>query len=205
MSVGQLARHRSSSSASRPPIRVATPIDPRTNDIEFEPCAATATTFLYSQNTSILCLRHDTLAVDRRFEKHTDRVLGISADNVSERGAGRLIVSFDAGRTAIVWDIYTGEEVTRFQYYEDIRVAAWMKNGHIAFGETRSFAFEEIMGIDMHAAGNTQGNVIIFNPSNTEHESARTIFDPITALAPSWDCQTYAIGYVHAALPLADY
>ncbi len=137
MSVGQLARHRSSSSASRPPFRAATPIDPRTTDVEFEPCAATASIFLYSQNASILCLHHDTLAVERRFEKHTDRVLGISVDNVSERGAGRLVVSFDAGRTAIVWDLFTGEEVTRFQYYEDINVATWMKNGHIAFGKTR--------------------------------------------------------------------
>ena len=60
-----------------------------------------------------------------------------------------------------------------------------------------------VMDADMHAAGNSQGNVIIFNPSNTEHESARTIFDPITALAPASDCQTYAIGSVHAALRLA--
>lgn len=137
MSVGQLARHRSSSSASRPPNRAATPIDPRTTDVEFEPCAATASIFVYSQDTCIICLHHDSLAVERRFEKHTERVLGISVDNVSERGAGRLIVSFDAGRTAIVWDLFTGEEVTRFQYYEDIKVAAWMKNGHIAFGASR--------------------------------------------------------------------
>ena len=57
----------------------------------------------------------------------------------------------------------------------------------------------QTIGTDMHAAGNSQGNVIIFNPSNTEHSSARTIFDPITALAPSSDYQTYAIGLVHAA------
>lgn len=139
MSAGQLARHRSSSSqhsGTRPPIRAATPIDPRINDDDFEPCAATASIFLYAQNTSIICLHHDSLAVERRFEKHTDKVLGISVDNVSERGAGRLIVSFDVGRTAIVWDLFTGEEVTRFQYYEDIKVAAWMKNGQIAFGTT---------------------------------------------------------------------
>ena len=133
MSLGQSARHRSSSSASRP-IRTATPIDPRTTDVEFEPCAATASIFVYSQDKTITILHHDTLAVERRFEKHTEQVLGISVDNVSERGAGRLIVSFDAGRTAIVWDLFTGEEVTRFSYYEDIRVAAWMKNGRIAFG-----------------------------------------------------------------------
>ena len=144
MSVGQLARHRSSSSASRPPIRVATPIDTRTSDVELEPCAATASIFLYSQKNSIKCLHHDSLAVERSFEKHTDQVLGISVDNVSERGAGRLVVSFDAGRTAIVWDLYTGEEVTRFQYYEDIKVATWMKNGRIVFGEMEEWEFREL-------------------------------------------------------------
>jgi hypothetical protein len=137
MSAGQLARHRSPSSASRPSNRAATPIDARLNDVDFEPCAATASIFLYSQNTSIICLHHDTLALERRFDKHSDRVLGISVDNISERGAGRLVVSFDAGRTAIVWDLFTGEEVTRFQYYEDIKVAAWMKNGQIACGRSR--------------------------------------------------------------------
>lgn len=149
MSTGQLARHRSPSSASRPSNRAATPIDARLNDVDFEPCAATASIFLYSQNTSIICLHHDTLAVERRFEKHSDRVLGISVDNVSERGAGRLIVSFDAGRTAIVWDLFTGEEVTRFQYYEDIKVAAWMKNGQIACGRTRfrSYGWQILTGV----------------------------------------------------------
>lgn len=45
--------------------------------------------------------------------------------------------------------------------------------------------------------GNSQGNVILFEPSTSEHISARTIFDPITALAPAFDCQTYAIGSVN--------
>lgn len=44
--------------------------------------------------------------------------------------------------------------------------------------------------------GNSQGNVILFEPSTSEHISARTIFDPITALAPVSDCRTFAIGYV---------
>jgi hypothetical protein len=43
-------------------------------------------------------------------------------------------------------------------------------------------------------AGNAQGNVILFEPSTSEHISARTIFDPITALAPSADCRNFAIG-----------
>lgn len=38
--------------------------------------------------------------------------------------------------------------------------------------------------------------MILFEPSTSEHISARTIFDPITSLAPASDCQTYAIGSV---------
>jgi hypothetical protein len=44
-------------------------------------------------------------------------------------------------------------------------------------------------------AGNAQGNVILFEPTTSEHISARTIDQiPITALAPAADCRTYAIG-----------
>ena len=38
--------------------------------------------------------------------------------------------------------------------------------------------------------------MILFEPATSDHISARTIFDPITAIAPSSDCKTYAIGYV---------
>lgn len=58
----------------------------------------------------------------------------IAVDNVSERGAGRHVVSYDVGQTAIVWDLYTGDEIARFAAYEQIKVAAWMRNGNIAFG-----------------------------------------------------------------------
>ncbi|KAL8737208.1 MAG: hypothetical protein Q9181_001892 [Wetmoreana brouardii] len=183
MSTGHLARQRSSSSSSRPPIRTTTPVTPYRQDQEFEPCAATASIFLYAQDSSIICLHHDTLAIDRRFELHQERIQLLSVDNVSERGAGRLVVSYDAGQTAIVWDLFTGDEIARFASYEPIRVAAWMKNGNVAFG-------------------NSQGNVILFEPSTSEHISARTIFDPITAIAPSADCQTYALGYQNGSILL---
>ena len=58
----------------------------------------------------------------------------ISVDNLSERGSNRLVVSYDAGQSAIVWDILTGDEIARFVSYEHIRVAAWMRNGNVAFG-----------------------------------------------------------------------
>ena len=55
----------------------------------------------------------------------------------------------------------------------------------------------------MALAGNPQGTVVIFTPSHGEHKSTRTIYDPITAIAPAWDCQTYAIGLVSVAAVLA--
>ncbi|KAI9703787.1 MAG: hypothetical protein M1836_007557 [Candelina mexicana] len=158
-----------------------TPMDVGSN---FEPCAATASMFLYAQGTSILCLHHDTLAVERRFQRHTEQVLLVSVDNVSEHGAGRLVVSYDIGQTAIIWDLFNGDEIARFASYEHIRVASWMRNGNVAFG-------------------NSQGNVILFEPSTSEHISARTIFDPITALAPAADCRTYAIGYMNGSILIA--
>jgi hypothetical protein len=58
----------------------------------------------------------------------------------------------------------------------------------------------------MHAddrEGNGKGDVILFEPSTSEHVSTRTIFDPITALAPASDCRTYAIGYQNGSILIA--
>ncbi|KKY14919.1 putative wd g-beta repeat protein [Phaeomoniella chlamydospora] len=143
----------------------------------FTACTATASLLLYAQGDTILCLHHDTLALERRFTKHRANIQWISVDNVSERGAGRFVVSYDIGQEAIVWDLYNGNEVSRFAAFESIPVAAWMRNGHIAFG-------------------NVKGEVILFAPATSEHYSSRTIYDPITALAPSSDCRTFAIGVI---------
>ncbi|THW42302.1 hypothetical protein D6D22_04987 [Aureobasidium pullulans] len=187
MSTGRPSGQRSHSAVRRqattkpnPPQSSFTP-DP---DVEFQPCAATASFFLYAQRNIILCLHHDTLAIERRFDRHQEDVLWIHADTVSERGAGSLAVSYDTGHTAIVWDISTGDEIARFAAYEHIRVAAWMKNGNIAFG-------------------NAQGNVILFEPSTSEHISARTIYDPITAIAPAADSRTFAIGFLNGSILIA--
>jgi WD40 repeat protein len=143
---------------------------------DFEPCDATASMFLYAQGNTVVCCHHDTLTIERRFSRHKEEVTILAVDNVSERGAGRLVLSYDAGQTAIVWDLMTGDEVARFASYNALSVAAWMRNGNVAFG-------------------NAHGNVILFEPSTSEHISARTIDQvPITALAPSADCRTYAIG-----------
>lgn len=104
-------------------------------DAMFQACAATASFFLYAQRNVILCLHHDSLDIDRRFERHREDVRWIRVDNVSDQGAGRLAVSYDTSQTAIVWNIMNGEELARFASYEEIRVASWMKNGEIAFGK----------------------------------------------------------------------
>ena len=137
MSAGQLARQRSSSSGTRPSIRSTTPVIPRpvefNPEFDFEPCAATASLFLFTQGSSIICLHHDTLDVERRFESHKEQILFLSVDNVSD-SAGRYVVSYDASQTAIIWDLFTGAERARFASFEPIRAGAWLKNGSIAFG-----------------------------------------------------------------------
>lgn len=109
---------------------------PSTNPLPryFEPCAATASMFLYAQGTSVVCCHHDSLAIERRFARHSEEVQLLAVDNHSDMGAGRLVVSYDAGQTAIVWDLLTGDEVARFASYEHLTCAAWMRNGNVAFG-----------------------------------------------------------------------
>ncbi|EGD85157.2 uncharacterized protein TERG_01433 [Trichophyton rubrum CBS 118892] len=175
MSTSSGSRSASGALLSSPPIEL-------NNDLS--PCAATASLFLFSQGPTVIALHHDSLAVDRRFHRHRDDVQIIAVDNVSERGAGRLVVSYDIGHTAIIWDLFTGQEITRFVSFEPIRVATWLRNGHVAFG-------------------NIKGEIILFEPSTSEHISARTIFDPITALAPTMDCNTFAIGYLNGSILIA--
>lgn len=101
----------------------------------FIPSAATAAIYLYAQGPSIVCCHHDTLTIDRRFSRHVDDVQLLAVDTQSEMGAGRFVVSYDAGQTAIVWDLMTGDEISRFVSYETLTVASWMRNGNVAFGK----------------------------------------------------------------------
>lgn len=44
--------------------------------------------------------------------------------------------------------------------------------------------------------GNISGSIIIFEPATSEHISSRTLDHlAVTALAPSADCRTFAVGY----------
>ena len=57
-------------------------------------------------------------------------------------------------------------------------------------------------GADRRKTGNIQGNVIQFEPTTSEHISARTIDQiSITAIAPAADCRTFAIGFVYFSSP----
>ncbi|CAJ2511669.1 Uu.00g072940.m01.CDS01 [Anthostomella pinea] len=151
----------------------------------FEPTSATASMLLYGQGNSVVVAHHDSLTIERRFSRHSAEVQLLAVDTQSEIGAGRLVVSYDVDMTAIVWDLMTGDEVARFASYENLTCAAWMRNGNVAFG-------------------NTQGNVILFEPTTSEHISARTIDQiAITALAPAADCRTFAIGYQNGSLLIA--
>ncbi|OBS15426.1 hypothetical protein FPOA_13763 [Fusarium poae] len=86
---------------------------------------------------------------------------------------------------AIVWDLMTGDEISRFACRNHLTVAAWMKNGNVAFS-------------------NTKGSIIMFKPSTSEYVSSRTIDQiAVTALAPSADCRTFAIGYQNGSLFVA--
>lgn len=123
------------SSASHRQTPPPTTLTPDNSDAPFEPCAATASFLLYAQRNRVLVVHQDTLAIERRFDLHREDVVWIAVDNVSERGQGRLAVSYDAGNTAIVWDILTGGEIARFSAYESIRAASFIRNGNIAFGE----------------------------------------------------------------------
>ncbi|GAB7361712.1 hypothetical protein MBLNU230_g1759t1 [Neophaeotheca triangularis] len=190
MSTGQISRQRSKSSSSKnvAAIRSTPPpttLTPDNADQELEPCAATASFLLYAQRNLVLCVHHDTLAIERRFDAHKEDIVWIAVDNVSDRGAGRLAASHDKGNTTLVWDLFTGGIVGTFTSYEEMKVATWMRNGNLALG-------------------NSQGAITLFEPSTTEHFSSRTIFDPVTALAPAADCKTFAIGYLNGSILVAN-
>jgi WD40 repeat protein len=109
---------------------------PATKPIRFfDPCAATGSMFLYAQGSTVVCSHHDTLTIERVFASHNDEVQLLAVDNQSEIGSGRHVVTSDAGSTTIVWDLMTGNEVSRFASYEHLTAAAWMRNGNVAFGE----------------------------------------------------------------------
>ncbi|KAF4459215.1 WD domain-containing [Fusarium albosuccineum] len=139
------------------------------------PCSATVYKFLYAQRHSILCSEHGSLVIERRFDGHKEDVKLLVADNTSDEG--RLVVSYDASQTAIVWDSATGGDVMQFASFEEITAAAWVRDGKVA-------------------VGNTGGSITLVDPMTSDTIFSRTLEkETITALSSSADSKTFAIGY----------
>ncbi|KAJ3547806.1 hypothetical protein NM208_g1332 [Fusarium decemcellulare] len=147
------------------------------------PCSVTAFKFLYAQRHSILCCKHGSLVIERRFDGHKEDVKLLVADNTSDEG--RLVVSYDTSQTAIVWDSATGGDVMQFASFEEITAAAWMRDGKVA-------------------VGNTGGSITLVDPMASYTICSRTLEKKtITALAPAADSKTFAIGYENGTVIVA--
>jgi hypothetical protein len=107
-----------------------------------QPCGASSTMVLHAQGSVIQCRHHESLTLERHFDRHTADVTVISIDNSSDEGAyPPRTVSVDTAKIAIVWELETGNEISRFEAFEDIRAAAWMKNGNLVFGMIVAYLF----------------------------------------------------------------
>jgi len=161
----------------------------------FKPCASAPSFFLYAQGPHIVCCHHGTLAIERVFSRHHEDIILLAVDNESEEGAGRVAVSYDTGRKAIVWDITTGEVLARFAPSEDLTVAVWMKNANLIVGTLPPRILRKAKYMLTQAPGRVDGNLMLFEPSTPDRLLIKTFLrSPITALAPSSDCKTVAIG-----------
>lgn len=117
---------------------------------DLEPWAATASMFLYTQGNSVVCCSHDTLTVERCLSGHKASISLLAVDTASQNGAGRWVVSYDVEQAAVVWDCMTGDEIAKFQSYDTLTAAAWMRNGCNAFGMTRKTFYRTALTLDRH-------------------------------------------------------
>ena len=133
-SVGS-TRSNSTISVSSNPARDGNGSGPGGGDNGLLACSAAVEHVLYAQGGSVAVLRQGSLALERRFDGHGagHAVSVIAVDNRSD-GQPTRVVSVDTGRTAIIWSLETGAEISRFVAYDDLQTAAWMKNGNLAFG-----------------------------------------------------------------------
>ncbi|KAM3477008.1 hypothetical protein MY5147_002915 [Beauveria neobassiana] len=164
------------------------PAMPSIQDLKyFDPCGATASMFLYVQGTSVVCCHHDSLTIERRFTGHQFEVILLAIDNHSQYGGGRIAASYDSSSRMMIWDLMTGEVLKSFTSIGDglITAIAWMRNGNLVFGDN-------------------QGTIGIFEITTGEHVRTKTLEQTaITALAPSQDCLTFAIGFQTGTLLIA--
>jgi hypothetical protein len=113
-----------------------TPGTPRTpSDFsQFIPCAATSALFLFARENVIYCIRHSTLTLARKLKKHEADVIFVTPNNISVTDSGGTAISYDREHNAIIWDLYSGEELARLASFASIRVASWMPDDRVLLG-----------------------------------------------------------------------
>ncbi|KIH94237.1 hypothetical protein SPBR_09196 [Sporothrix brasiliensis 5110] len=125
------------------------------------PCTATATSFLYAEQNSVVCCCRKTLAFERLFGRHSDTVTLLVSNPTRN-----FVVSCDR-EAAIVWNPESGEEKNRFPLPERITATAWMKNGNVILGSYL-------------------GKIFLFNPDTGSSDFKLTLDNEITAIAPAF-------------------
>uniref|UniRef100_A0A8H7N8F4 Fungal N-terminal domain-containing protein n=1 Tax=Bionectria ochroleuca TaxID=29856 RepID=A0A8H7N8F4_BIOOC len=139
------------------------------------PCASSESMFFYTQGSAIMRVRHNTLAMDTQLQHHNNDIILIEVDNSSRRESGKYVFTYDMGGVAVVWNLATGKEVSRF-VSPQLTCAAWMRNGHLVLG-------------------NAKGCLIFFDPITTQHFPVTTFSGiAISAIAQAEECEYIAIG-----------
>lgn len=101
----------------------------------FDLCVVIFNMFFYVQGNLVVCCQYDSFIIERWFVCYFEEVQLLVVDNQSDMGVGRLVVSYDVGQMVIVWDLFMGDEVVWFVFYENFICVVWMCNGNVVFGE----------------------------------------------------------------------
>ncbi|VUC25060.1 unnamed protein product [Clonostachys rosea] len=139
------------------------------------PCASSESMFFYAQGSSVIRAHHNTLAMDTRLEHHNNDIVLIEVNNSSRRESGKYVFTYDTGDVAVVWNLATGKELSRF-VSPQLTCAAWMRDGNLVLG-------------------NARGSLIFFDPITTQHYPVTTFSGiAISAIAQAEECEYIAIG-----------
>ncbi|CAG9989491.1 unnamed protein product [Clonostachys byssicola] len=139
------------------------------------PCASSESMFFYTQGSAIIRVHHNTLAMDTQLQHHSNDIILIEVNNSSRRESGKYVFTYDTGGVAVVWNLATGKEVSRF-VSPQLTCAAWMRNGDLVLG-------------------NAKGCLIFFDPITTQHFPVTTFSGiAISTIAQAEECDYIAIG-----------
>jgi hypothetical protein len=160
---------------------------------QFIPCAATPALFLFARENLIYCIHHDTLSLVRKLKQHKTDIIILTANNAGGKGSGGTAISYDIEHNAIIWNLYTGEELARMASLEPVRAASWMRDDRVVLGILLRKI--ESMTTD-NRIGDRSGNLTLLQAFTGEHRVVRTVHFAINAIAPSHDDSTMAVGLV---------